>query len=918
MKKRFLLKIGPLSIFLFSTLTTLFSQSDWVSGTGNWNVATNWNPVGVPTLGVDVTITTGNVTIPTGYTAAVHNITISIGATLTVSEGGKLINNSDVTNDGTITVAGIAEGRGYFMQNGTMTFTPTSRIEPNTSNKSNFSISSDFDLGSTTYVRSLETIGFTPLTVQGDAVLTNAKLVLDWGGQTPHEIIADVLQSRSRTGTFNLNNVTIPLLADMTFSLEYTELYVRVHVRRNPTTITSAQMGNWNDPTTWVNGYVPRPVDEVIINHNVTIPTSFNADCNSLTVNALLSHSNLDSYLHCDGNMTVSSPGEYSGGSVLAVGAVRADIALGPRTSSSPANDKILNINGGKFTGSVILGGRMTATSGAMVDLKGGDFTGWSGGTPQYIIESDASSSIKIEEGEYFLRPNGTKPHFSPKVNLKTVGCPFAAGAYIRVLGNNGDFTFGETDRDQAIAVFENEENMGINSLTLNRITLNTLTYKASGGKVLNCLNCKMTNLDVQDVTLKGSYQIDDLCDGYGARFYDLGDVTVDNTFNMTINVQDSVTVDLFLLPIGTSFNLLGTFNLQHGQVIVRGGTLDLRNATVTGTSNENYFITQKVGSKPAAVLLPAVANNPLRFSLGVSVSRPFPDMGSDHIFAPVDIVSTIGNANVSISLNVQEAPPGFVAPRLQWQIEAAAASGSPAPTLTMTLTWPESVEGTAFASNRNLAKIFHYNSSTMLWEQLPTSGLTHNANGSWSLTATGVTSFSPFMVAFSSVVLAAELIHFSAKQKGSRTELTWQTASETNVQNFDVERSADGKNFSKIAEVKARNTPSVYRAFDDYFPESAYYRLKINDLDGKKEYSKTVFVEKNNSKIIKIRKNTEGVISIETDDAIEQVMVTNTVGQVLKSSKTNLINIADLPTGIYIVTVKTSHTQVSEKIFKD
>ncbi len=166
--------------------------------------------------------------------------------------------------------------------------------------------------------------------------------------------------------------------------------------------------------------------------------------------------------------------------------------------------------------------------------------------------------------------------------------------------------------------------------------------------------------------------------------------------------------------------------------------------------------------------------------------------------------------------------------------------------------------------------------------------------------------------------VLSAELVHFSAKQNGSTAELTWQTANEVAVKNFDIEKSLDGKTFLKIAEVKANNTPSVYSTVDDQFSASAYYRLKINDLDGTSKFSNIVFLEKSpfGGKGAKIQRNTEGGVWVETDDKIESVIVSNSIGQVLKTTKDNRLSLSDLPKGIYIVTVKTDKAYVSEKVF--
>ena len=167
------------------------------------------------------------------------------------------------------------------------------------------------------------------------------------------------------------------------------------------------------------------------------------------------------------------------------------------------------------------------------------------------------------------------------------------------------------------------------------------------------------------------------------------------------------------------------------------------------------------------------------------------------------------------------------------------------------------------------------------------------------------------------SPILPIALINFTAKNIGNKAELNWQTASEFNVKNFNIEKSFDGKAFDKINEVKANNTPSVYQAFDNDFSTSAYYRLKINDLDGKTDYSKVVFLEKSpfGGKGAKIRSNTEGSVWIETDNLIESVNVINTIGQVVKTTRDKQFSIADLPKGIYVVVVKTTKGFVSEKV---
>ncbi len=95
------------------------------------------------------------------------------------------------------------------------------------------------------------------------------------------------------------------------------------------------------------------------------------------------------------------------------------------------------------------------------------------------------------------------------------------------------------------------------------------------------------------------------------------------------------------------------------------------------------------------------------------------------------------------------------------------------------------------------------------------------------------------------SETLPVELTSFLAKQVGDKVELIWQTATEKNNLGFEVQRSTDGKNFTKIAFVQGHGTttkPSFYNYSDNAGSANVYfYRLKQIDLNGTYEYSKTV-----------------------------------------------------------------------------
>ena len=91
---------------------------------------------------------------------------------------------------------------------------------------------------------------------------------------------------------------------------------------------------------------------------------------------------------------------------------------------------------------------------------------------------------------------------------------------------------------------------------------------------------------------------------------------------------------------------------------------------------------------------------------------------------------------------------------------------------------------------------------------------------------------------------LPLELLSFSAtaNSKSEKTNVltSWLTASEVNVQGFDVERSATGKVFEKVGYVKSAGTPRGSYKFTDEVPMngSNYYRLKMMNTDGSFAYS--------------------------------------------------------------------------------
>jgi len=76
---------------------------------------------------------------------------------------------------------------------------------------------------------------------------------------------------------------------------------------------------------------------------------------------------------------------------------------------------------------------------------------------------------------------------------------------------------------------------------------------------------------------------------------------------------------------------------------------------------------------------------------------------------------------------------------------------------------------------------------------------------------------------------------------------LVWTSSLEENSFQYEVQRSADGKNFVTVGKVTAAGTSleAVKYSFNDPLPANGtyWYRLNMVDLDGKTEFSKVVYV---------------------------------------------------------------------------
>ena len=94
---------------------------------------------------------------------------------------------------------------------------------------------------------------------------------------------------------------------------------------------------------------------------------------------------------------------------------------------------------------------------------------------------------------------------------------------------------------------------------------------------------------------------------------------------------------------------------------------------------------------------------------------------------------------------------------------------------------------------------------------------------------------------------LPVSLVNFSAKKNNGSININWTTDDEAGLNNYEVQRSSDGRNFSNIQSVQSRNSVSrtSYSATDSKpLNGIGYYRLKMVEVVGGATYSKIVTVQ--------------------------------------------------------------------------
>ena len=100
------------------------------------------------------------------------------------------------------------------------------------------------------------------------------------------------------------------------------------------------------------------------------------------------------------------------------------------------------------------------------------------------------------------------------------------------------------------------------------------------------------------------------------------------------------------------------------------------------------------------------------------------------------------------------------------------------------------------------------------------------------------------------------ELLDFTVIQNGNKVDVKWKTSIETGGPYFTIEKSKDGKEFTKVVDIPTFESGTVYSDYfeTDYQPYIgiSYYRIKQTDEIGNFRYSQTVILKVEEQQIVK------------------------------------------------------------------
>jgi hypothetical protein len=182
--------------------------------------------------------------------------------------------------------------------------------------------------------------------------------------------------------------------------------------------------------------------------------------------------------------------------------------------------------------------------------------------------------------------------------------------------------------------------------------------------------------------------------------------------------------------------------------------------------------------------------------------------------------------------------------------------------------------------------------------------------------------------------VVKTDLVSFKGQLSAdNKTTLDWTVTSEIDMSHYEIEKSNDGKTFSKIGETAAKNMNGLSGyEFTDPEPVNGniYYRLKIVDDKGLYKYSNLIVVSRfMNFEVRSLQNPFSDLISTDVilpADGNVNLYLYDSYGRLLQSKTQQMYrglnnsmigDLDNLSNGIYTLTVEYNHQAIQKKLIR-
>jgi Secretion system C-terminal sorting domain len=379
------------------------------------------------------------------------------------------------------------------------------------------------------------------------------------------------------------------------------------------------------------------------------------------------------------------------------------------------------------------------------------------------------------------------------------------------------------------------------------------------------------------------------------------GTGTYTNQLTIKINNATGVTLNT---PVSLPYLLLmrtGNITTSTTSLLTLQSACNLSTTASTAYTNLNIAGYTNYGADNSYIIGPV-----RKLGLSATARWAFP-VGSATQFRPMFLTNVTGDFTVEYKQSNPRADYGVVygagldhISRIEyWLVDGVS---SPTASVELSFIDPNSGGVTVMADLR----VARHNGTQ--WNNEGNTATIGSAGANGTVTSGTVTTFSPFSLASSTPdnPLPLKTIVLTATKNNSRTDVQWQVNADSDVKEYLLEKSGDGRNFLPVFRTDAlRSAQTISYRFTDVLNENRiYYRVKAVLQNDRVIYSSIVILPGKNETVVLYPNPAKNVLQVISPKAGGFIFITDATGRIVYTSsvtqQTTLVNVQQWAKGYY------------------